>query len=83
MKRRKGDLKLVFYFKIQKKVVVLIPLVKKYYLAPLRINVISITPIKAYMIYMSIFLFLIIPAYFCLHSSEHSVSEMGIALPHI
>ena len=82
MKREKGDLKLVFYFKLKQKVVALISHIKKYHWEP-RTNMISMTNIKAYMIYMSIFLFLIMPRYFCLHSSEQSVSDIGIALPHI
>jgi hypothetical protein len=82
MKREKVDLKLVFYFKLKQKVVALISHIKKYHWEP-RTNMISMTNIKAYMIYMSIFLFLIMPLYFCLHSSEQSVSDIGIALPHI
>ncbi len=81
--KRESRFKTCLLFQIKTIVATLMPPAKKYYLVPLRINMISMTNIKAYMIYMSIFLFLIMPLYFCLHSSEQSVSEMGIALPHI
>jgi len=39
--------------------------------------------IAAYIMYTQSFRFFTMASYFCLHSSEHRVSEMGMAFPHM